>query len=132
MGLFDHMSDERRRQLLGVLLLTLGLLIGVSLASHVYFSMSSRLGPEIWASSLGLQNRQIANGLFDLLGFCAWVVPILLVMWGWNRIVGAETFPLTLRSVFIAVQTERSKRTVERTLQTFRERLRQLIELEDV
>jgi S-DNA-T family DNA segregation ATPase FtsK/SpoIIIE len=101
-GLFDHMSDERRRQLLGVLLLTLGLLIGVSLASRVYFSMSSRLGPEIWASSLGLQNRQVANGLFDLLGFCAWVVPILLVMWGWNRIVGGETFPLTLRSVFVA------------------------------
>lgn len=101
MGLFDHMSDERRRQLVGVLLLTLGLLIGVSLGSHVYFAMSRDLPPDVWPSQLGVENRQIANWLFDLLGFCAWVVPLLLVMWGWNRIVGGPAFPLALRSVFI-------------------------------
>ncbi len=54
MGLFDHMTDDRRRQLVGVLLLFLGLLIGVSLATHVYFSLSSDLGPEIWTTQLGL------------------------------------------------------------------------------
>ncbi|MBN2564217.1 MAG: DNA translocase FtsK 4TM domain-containing protein, partial [Candidatus Eisenbacteria bacterium] len=101
MGLFDHMTDDRRRQLTGVLLLFLGLLVGVSLATHVYFAMSDDLGPEIWTTQLGLQNRQLASGMFELLGLCAWVVPVLLVMWGWNRIADGEPGPLALRSVFI-------------------------------
>ena len=101
MGLFDHMTDDRRRQLVGVLLITVGLLLGVSLATHVYFAVSGDLGPEIWSSRLGVQNRQVSNWLFDILGLCAWVVPILLVMWGWNRIVDGDPEPLALRSVFL-------------------------------
>ena len=101
MGLFDHMTDDRRRQLVGVLLLFLGLLIGVSLATHVYFSLSSDLGPEIWTTQLGLQNRLVSGWMFDLLGLCAWVAPLLLVMWGWNRIADGEPGPLALKSVFI-------------------------------
>jgi S-DNA-T family DNA segregation ATPase FtsK/SpoIIIE len=95
------MTDDRRRQLVGVLLLFLGLLVGVSLATHVYFAMSDDLGPEIWTTQLGLQNRQVSGWMFDLLGICAWVVPVLLVMWGWNRIADDEPGPLALRSVFI-------------------------------
>ena len=79
MGLFDHMTDDRRRQLMGVLLLFLGLLVGVSLATHVYFAMSDDLGPEIWSTQLGLQNRQVSGWMFDLLGLCAWIAPLLLV-----------------------------------------------------
>jgi S-DNA-T family DNA segregation ATPase FtsK/SpoIIIE len=100
-GLFDHMTDDKRRQLVGVLLLFLGLLVGVSLATHVYFSVSDDLGPEIWTTQLGLQNRQLASSLFELLGLCAWVVPVLLVMWGWNRIADGEPGPLALKTVFI-------------------------------
>ncbi len=95
------MTDDRRRQLVGVLLLFLGLLIGVSLATHVYFSLSSDLGPEIWTTQLGLQNRQVSGWMFDLLGLCAWVAPLLLIMWGWNRIADGEPGPLALKSVFI-------------------------------
>ncbi|MFH1864393.1 MAG: DNA translocase FtsK 4TM domain-containing protein, partial [Candidatus Eisenbacteria bacterium] len=101
MGLFDHMTDDRRRQLVGVLLLFLGLLVGVSLATHVYFSLSDDLGPEIWTTQLGLQNRQVSGWMFDLLGLCAWVAPLLLVMWGWNRIADGDPGPLALKSVFL-------------------------------
>ncbi|MBD3349390.1 MAG: hypothetical protein GF400_09385, partial [Candidatus Eisenbacteria bacterium] len=102
MGLFDHMDDDRRRQLLGVLLLTAGLLLAVSLGSHVYFAASGDLGPEIWASRLGVQNRQVSNWLFSLLGVGAWLVPILLCMWGWNRLVDGDPEPLALKTVFMA------------------------------
>jgi S-DNA-T family DNA segregation ATPase FtsK/SpoIIIE len=95
------MTDDRRRQLVGVLLLFLGLLIGVSLATHVYFSLSSDLGPEIWTTQLGLQNRQVSGWMFDLLGLCAWVAPLLLIMWGWNRIADGDPGPLALKSVFM-------------------------------
>jgi S-DNA-T family DNA segregation ATPase FtsK/SpoIIIE len=101
LGIFDHMTDDRRRQLVGVLLLTIGLFLGASLATHLYFSQSGDLGPEIWATDLGIQNRLISNWLFDTLGFAAWVVPVLLVLWGWNRIVDSEPLPLALRSVFL-------------------------------
>ncbi len=101
MAVFDHMTDDRRRQLVGVLLLFLGLLIAVSLGTHVYFSLSDNLGSEIWTTQLGVQNRQVANGMFDLLGICAWVVPILLVLWGWNRLTGNDPENLALKSVFL-------------------------------
>jgi DNA segregation ATPase FtsK/SpoIIIE, S-DNA-T family len=100
-ALFDHMSDERRRQLIGVLLLFLGLLIAVSLGTHVYFTRSGGLGPDVWTTHLGVQNRQIANWMFDLLGIAAWVIPTLLVMWGWNRARGTDPERLALRSVFL-------------------------------
>ncbi|MFH1502507.1 MAG: DNA translocase FtsK 4TM domain-containing protein [Candidatus Eisenbacteria bacterium] len=102
MGLFDHMTDDRRRQLVGVLLITVGLLLAVSLGTHVYFAVSGDLGPEIWASRLGVQNRQVSNWLFNMLGFCAWAVPALLFMWGWNRLVDDDPEPLALKSVFLA------------------------------
>ena len=76
MGLFDHMTDDRRRQLVGVLLLFLGLLVGVSLGhARLLLASPDDLGPEIWTTQLGVQNRQVSNWLFDLLGLCAWVVP---------------------------------------------------------
>lgn len=101
MAVFDHMSDERRRQLIGVLLLFLGLLIAVGLGTHVYFTRSGDLGPDVWTTRLGVQNRQIANWMFDLLGIGAWVIPTLLVMWGWNRVRGTNPERLALRSVFL-------------------------------
>lgn len=101
MGLFDHMTDDRRRQLVGVLLITLGLLLGVSLGTHVYFAVSGDLGPDIWATRLGVQNRQVSDWLFNLLGVCAWVAPVLLCMWGWNRLVDDEPEPLALKTVFL-------------------------------
>jgi S-DNA-T family DNA segregation ATPase FtsK/SpoIIIE len=100
-ALFDHMTDDRRRQLVGVLLITVGLLLGVSLGTQVYFSVSGDLGPEIWASRLGVQNRAVSTSHFTLLGLAAWIVPVLLVMWGWNRLVDDEPGPLALKSVFV-------------------------------
>jgi S-DNA-T family DNA segregation ATPase FtsK/SpoIIIE len=100
-AVFDHMSDERRRQLIGVLLLFLGLLIAASLGTHVYFIRSGDLGPDVWTTHLGVQNRQVANWMFDLLGIGAWVIPTLLVMWGWNRVRGTNAERLALRSVFL-------------------------------
>jgi S-DNA-T family DNA segregation ATPase FtsK/SpoIIIE len=101
LGIFDHMTDDRRRQLVGVLLLTIGLFLGASLGTHLYFAASGDLGPEIWATDLGIQNRLISNWLFDVLGVVAWLVPVLLVLWGWNRIADSEPLPLALRSVFL-------------------------------
>ncbi|MCD4690758.1 hypothetical protein K8S17_04780, partial [bacterium] len=101
MGLFDHMDDDRRRQFLGVLLLFVGLLVMVSLGSHVYLKLSGNIGPAVGAAALGIQNRVVSTHLFELLGIVAWALPMLLIMWGWNRIVDGEAETLALRSVFL-------------------------------
>lgn len=67
----------------------------------MYFTRSGDLGPDVWTTHLGVQNRQIATWMFDLLGIGAWVIPTLLVMWGWNRVRGTDTVRLALRSVFL-------------------------------
>ncbi len=101
MALFDHMTDEKRRQFVGVLLLVMGLLLAVSLGTHTYFAASGDLGSEIWTTQLGVQNRQISDWMFNLLGLTAWLVPLLLILWGWNRIADTDPEVLALRSVFI-------------------------------
>ncbi len=97
MGLFDHMDDDRRRQFIGVLLLFLGLLLTTSLGIHLYLSVRGTLGPDVPNAS-----RAVSLYLFTTLGVMAWVLPVLLVAWGWNRLVDAESETLALRSVFLS------------------------------
>ncbi len=96
MGFFDHMDDDRRRQVFGVLLLFLGLLLAASLGTHVYLRMAG-------AMPLGATNasRAVSTYLFELLGVIAWVVPVLSIAWGWNRLVDGDAETLALRSVFL-------------------------------
>ncbi len=97
MGLFDHMDDDRRRQFIGVLLLFLGLLLTTSLGIHLYLSIRGTLGPDVPNAS-----RAVSLYLFTTLGVMAWVLPVLLIAWGWNRLVDAEPETLALRSVFLS------------------------------
>jgi len=97
MGLFDHMDDDRRRQFLGVLLLFLGLLLTASLGTHLYLALTDNIGPDIPNAS-----RAVSMYLFETLGVVAWALPLLLIAWGWNRMVDAEPETLALRSVFLA------------------------------
>ncbi len=97
MGLFDHMDDDRRRQFLGVLLLFLGLLLVASLGTHLYLALTDNMAPDAANAS-----RAVSMYLFESLGIVAWVLPLLLVAWGWNRLVDGEAETLALRSVFLS------------------------------
>ena len=97
MGLFDHMDDDRRRQFIGVLLLFLGLLLTASLGTHLYLALTDNIGPDVPNAS-----RAVSLYLFETLGVMAWVLPVLLVAWGWNRLVDGEVETLALRSVFLS------------------------------
>jgi S-DNA-T family DNA segregation ATPase FtsK/SpoIIIE len=76
-GKKGRLSRERKQEVLGVLLVLLSLLVLASLVSYSQWEPARN-----WAGPVG---HNTAWGLFDFLGFTAFVVPLLGLLWGWNR-----------------------------------------------
>jgi S-DNA-T family DNA segregation ATPase FtsK/SpoIIIE len=75
---------DRERKILGILLLSLGLLV-------VFGMVRQKSGGSPETERF---NRMVSEGLLGLFGFGAWLIPLLLLRIGWNRLFGG-----TLRSV---------------------------------
>ncbi|MEE9180075.1 MAG: DNA translocase FtsK 4TM domain-containing protein, partial [Vicinamibacteria bacterium] len=79
---------ERLSEVIGVCLLALSLMVGVSLMSYFrgdpawYFKETSRLTTE---NLIGPVGAFLSEALFQLLGLAAYSVVILLAVAGWNR-----------------------------------------------
>jgi S-DNA-T family DNA segregation ATPase FtsK/SpoIIIE len=84
----------RQREIFGILLMTLGMLILVSVIS--YF-ISPEEAPSGWQfmqvkNAMGVVGVKISELLVKfLLGYPAIIVPFLLIAWGWNRFRGMGT-----------------------------------------
>ena len=76
-GKKGRLSRERKQEVLGVLLVLLSLLVLASLVSYSKWEPARN-----WAGPVG---HNTAWGLFDFLGFAAFAVPLLGLLWGWNR-----------------------------------------------
>jgi S-DNA-T family DNA segregation ATPase FtsK/SpoIIIE len=76
-GKKGRLSRERKQEVLGVLLVLLSLLVLASLLSYSKWEPARN-----WAGPVG---HNTARGLFGFLGFTAFVVPLLGLLWGWNR-----------------------------------------------
>ena len=88
MSEFSHMpKGEKRPQVLGVLLLGLGAFLLVCLMSHSPLDPpnSSRSMAESlnWGGWIGAYT---SYGAFAGMGLAAYVWPMLLLLWGWNRV----------------------------------------------
>ena len=88
MSEFSHMpKGEKRPQVLGVLLLGLGAFLLVCLMSHSSLDPpnSSRSVAESlnWGGWIGAYT---SYGAFAGMGLAAYVWPMLLLLWGWNRV----------------------------------------------
>ena len=75
---------DREQRVLGILLVSLGLLVAIGLIQHNTETISDARR----------FNRLISRALLGFLGFGAWLIPILLVRIGWNRLVNS-----TIRSM---------------------------------
>ena len=80
-------KGEKRPQVLGVLLLGLGAFLLVCLMSHSPLDPpnSNRTVAESlnWAGGIG---AYASYGVFAGMGLAAYVWPMLLLLWGWNRV----------------------------------------------
>ncbi len=96
-------SSRQQEEIFGILLMTLGMLILVSLIS--YFVHPEEAPQEALMqrveNSMGVAGVHIANVLVKYaLGYPAIVVPFLLIAWGWNRFRGLETKRLQRISIY--------------------------------
>ena len=106
-------NGEKRPQVLGVLLLGLGAFLLVCLISHSPLDPpnSSRSVAESlnWGGGLG---AYASYGAFAGMGLAAYVWPMLLLLWGWNRVrcqpvalAVQRSVGLLLMAVFISIAT---------------------------
>jgi len=79
-------SPRRQEEILGILLMTFGMLILVGLISYFVHPEETPEGMPQVQNAMGVAGVYIANVLVKyLLGYPAMVVPFLLMAWGWNR-----------------------------------------------
>ena len=83
-------TADRERKILGVLLVSLGLLVAIGLTQH-------RGGG---GEDVRRFNRLISRSLLGFLGFGAWLVPIAFLRIGWNRLTAGSTRSL-LRNLIL-------------------------------
>ncbi len=104
-------KGEKKPQALGVLLLGLGAFLFVCLISHSPLDPpnSSRSVAENWGGWIG---AYASYGAFASMGLAAYVWPMLLLVWGWNRVrcqpvalAVQRSVGLLLMAVFISIAT---------------------------
>ncbi|MCK5119398.1 MAG: DNA translocase FtsK [Candidatus Latescibacteria bacterium] len=100
----SSVSERRLSEVLGILLIALSVLIAISLVSHSSEDYpNSDLGAaqaQNWAGKIG---AQISDKLFFAFGYGALVTPVLLFLWGWNRVRKEAMHKLVARTVGILV-----------------------------
>ncbi|MFH1682115.1 MAG: DNA translocase FtsK 4TM domain-containing protein, partial [Candidatus Eisenbacteria bacterium] len=81
---------DRERKILGILLLSLGLLVAIGLVQHASAS----------SGDFRRFNHALSRGLLGFFGFGSWLVPLFLLRVGWNRLTGGALRAL-IRSVVL-------------------------------
>jgi S-DNA-T family DNA segregation ATPase FtsK/SpoIIIE len=97
MSWMPELSERRRQQVLGVLLVALAALTGASLFTY----RAPVEGARPWAepNASGPLGAWLAHGLHSLLGrAAAWGIPLAALAFGWNRLRGAPLRPLAVRA----------------------------------
>ncbi|HUU26821.1 MAG TPA: DNA translocase FtsK [archaeon] len=89
-------SRDKKEEILGLLLLAIGLLTLLSLLPQ-WLANNLSQGPEAeYRNLVGLAGKYINKSLKDLLGILAYSLPVLLAVWGW-RIFRGKGSPVYLR-----------------------------------
>ena len=96
-------TGQKGSQVTGVLLIACGLFLFMSLAtfSNLDAPGSSGFGDRTlnWGGKIG---AHLSFGSFAAVGYPAYVLPVILLMWGWNRIRRQPVRPVARSSAGIA------------------------------
>ncbi len=96
-------TEQKGSQVTGVLLIACGLFLFMSLAtfSNLDAPGSSGFGDRTlnWGGKIG---AHLSFGSFAAVGYPAYVLPVILLMWGWNRIRRQSVRPVARRSAGLA------------------------------
>jgi len=95
-------AENHREEILGILLMTLGLLIFLSLVSYDSAEQPGHLRLGQVRNWLGFAGVYISHYLIrGTVGYSAMVIPIGLILWGWNRFFRKDPRPLLRWSLYL-------------------------------
>jgi len=102
--LLGRVSVRRKYQILGLCFLSLGVFLSLALASHDARDTTADLvGTGAVRNQAGVLGALAAQGLVAALGIVgAWIAPIGLFAWGWNRLRIRPAGDLWMRSALAA------------------------------
>jgi len=97
-----HLSQRRREELLGVLLMLFGVLMFIALATYSPGEMPSNAQTGHVKNSLGVAGVYLSHSLIlGTIGYPVIFLPFLIFIWGINRFLGKKTGDLLRWSFFI-------------------------------
>lgn len=96
-------GGDRREEALGILLMALGVLCALSLLPSEILASFIQAGDQEYRNLVGLAGKLVNESLKDLLGVLAYVLPLLLVVWGWRLFSGRRSSVYTRITVYALV-----------------------------
>src|SRR5262245_43250663 len=102
--LLGRVSVRRKYQILGLCFLSLAVFLSLALATHDPRDTTADLvGTGAVRNQAGVLGALAAHGLVAVLGIVgAWIVPVGLFVWGWNRLRIRPASELWMRSALAA------------------------------
>jgi S-DNA-T family DNA segregation ATPase FtsK/SpoIIIE len=104
MTFVNNLSRQRQNEILGILLIALAALIFLSLLSYVPeedYLLTSHGFSERTGNLIGPVGQMLASVLILAFGYFGYIVPLMLLLWGLNRFLGAETAVLIRRTLYL-------------------------------
>lgn len=97
-------KQDRRKEVIGLLLMTLAVLVGASLLSYDMSEEPSNITQLRTSNYLGIGGVFISHYLIKMfLGLGSSVIPILLLFWGWWIFSGKKTAALSKFTMFLSI-----------------------------
>ena len=99
----SRFSRDKKEEILGLLLVAIGLLAALSLLPQVLVQQFTSVPDTAYDNLAGLVGKFINESLKDLLGILAYALPVLLVVWGWRIFRGKPSPVYTRITIFSLV-----------------------------
>jgi len=96
-------ARDRKEEILGLLLVTIGLLTVLSLLPQILVRQLTSVPDTAYGNLAGLVGKFINESLKDLLGVLAYALPVLLAVWGWRIFKGRAASIYSRITVFTLV-----------------------------
>ena len=104
MKLGHRLSQQRQNEIFGILLLALAVMVFTSLCSISHEENYAETNIDFPASTdnmMGPVGQLVASYLLFIFGYCSYLIVILLILWGINRIFATDTGSAVKRTLYL-------------------------------
>jgi S-DNA-T family DNA segregation ATPase FtsK/SpoIIIE len=104
MTFMNNLSRQRQNEILGILLMALAVLIFLSLFSYVPeedYLLTSHGFSERTGNLIGPVGQMLASALVLAFGYFGYIISLMLLLWGLNRLLDTDTAVLIRRTLYL-------------------------------